>query len=85
MAQYTTKRAKITSRVKIVIDALLVAGIESKPKKQLIATISLDLGVKENEVLEVLETFANAGLVKINNEEVFVYGWYNFRRNKNIM
>jgi hypothetical protein len=72
--QYVTKRQKITKYLKGMFNSLIEADKEIAQKDKLVASASLDLGVKESEVLEVLDTYHNAGIVKINDNEVFIYG-----------
>jgi hypothetical protein len=69
---YQTKRARITNYLKKAIASIQVSGKDGS-LRLLVSATSLELGVAEKDILEVLETFQNAGVLKINQDIVVVF------------
>ena len=70
--QYQTKKMRITGFLKKVIRDLEKEGGEAK-KDLLVATVSLELGVSEKDIEEVLETFQKANILKIVGDDIVLY------------
>ncbi len=68
---YETKIKKITRYLKEVI-RLLKESKKIGDKTTILAMASIELGIREKDVLEVLETFGRAKIIEINGEEVLV-------------
>jgi len=71
--QYQTKKMRITAYLKKVINSLMGAERDEANKKLLVAYASLEMGIGEKEIEEVLETFERAGILKINGDKLIVY------------
>jgi hypothetical protein len=63
---------RITGFLKKVIRDLEKEGGEAK-KDLLVATVSLELGVSEKDIEEVLETFQKANILKIVGDDIVLY------------
>jgi hypothetical protein len=70
---YQTRRNKITIFLKKVIKDLELSKKDSADKKMLVANVSLELGIAEKDIEEVLETFEKAGILKINDNKIVLY------------
>jgi hypothetical protein len=70
---YQTRRNKITIFLKKVIKDLELSKKDNADKKVLIANVSLELGIAEKDIEEVLETFEKAGILKINDNKIVLY------------
>lgn len=69
---YQTKRQKITNYIKSILNSLKNNESKSASKIPVIANCSIDLGVSEREVEEVLFTFEKAGLLEIKDDNILV-------------
>ena len=72
VTNYQTKKAKITAYLRKVIKDLETSAKDNTELSYLTAVTALDLGVSESEVLEVLKTFENAKVLKINEKDNIV-------------
>ena len=70
---YESKRKKLTNYMRKIISERQLANDDTLDRKLLVANISLDLGVVEKDIEEILETFQNAGILKINNDKIVLY------------
>jgi len=70
--QYQTKKMRITSFLKKAVKDLEKVGGVAK-KNNLVANASLDLGVSEKDIEEVLETFERASILKMNGDDIVIY------------
>jgi Ca2+-binding EF-hand superfamily protein len=70
--QYETKRQKITKYLKSAFASLKANEKESANKKALVSVCSLDLGISENSILEILQTFENAGIIEIKENDILI-------------
>jgi hypothetical protein len=71
--QYQTKKMKITAFLKKIINGLEQAKKDTAEKSLLVASASLELGIAEKDIEEVLETFERAKILKINDNKVVLY------------
>jgi len=70
---YESKRKKLTNYMRKIINERQLANEDTLDRKLLVANISLDIGVVEKDIEEILETFQNAGILKINNDKIVLY------------
>jgi len=68
---YQTKRSRITNYLKNIFDRLRDNG-KTANKSILIATVSLELGVREREVEDVLNTYAHANMIEIKDGDILL-------------
>ena len=70
---YESKRKKLTNYMRKIINERQIANEDTLDRKLLVANVSLDIGVVEKDIEEILETFQNAGILKINNDKIVIY------------
>jgi len=69
--QYKTKRQRITNYLNSLFSKLKEAN-KTADMQLLIATTSLELGIRESDIKEVIQTFQDANLIEIKDGELFV-------------
>jgi hypothetical protein len=72
MQQYQTKRQKITRWLKGSIETLKASKKESAIREALVANCALDLGVREEDVYDVLSTFERAMLIEVKGDRILL-------------
>jgi hypothetical protein len=70
---YESKRKKLTNYMRKIISERQTANEDTLDRKLLVANVSLDIGIAEKDIEEILETFQNAGILKINNDKIVLY------------
>ena len=70
---YQTKKKKTNEYIQKAIKSLQTEGKEAVKKDFFIATICIDLGVAEAEVVEALGLFEKASILKVTEKEVVLY------------
>jgi hypothetical protein len=73
MMGYESKRKKLTNYMRKIITDRQQSGDEEMDHKLLVANISLDMGVIEKDIEDILLTFQNAGILKLNNDKIIIY------------
>ena len=73
MMIYVTKKKKINEEIKKVIRTLEQSEGGIGKKDLIVSSICIELGVSEANVLEALELFEKAIILKVTDKEIILY------------